>query len=204
VRCSPPADTLLTQRRAVVQRVVSTPRGKAYGILSVVSQLYGSPRIAFKIPPTVFQPQPDVDSALIVVDFPEERPRLGINECHLRTVLRAAFQMRRKMLRQVPRPAPAPLRPPARGRRARAAPAADGGLRRQSLKRILQEKEMTLPDAWGTLRPEVLTPPQFVELTKMIFGEGETPVGVDVWRGKLTDEARNPTLSARQEGGTLW
>ena len=122
VRCSPPADTLLTQRRAAAQRVVSTPRGKAYGILSVVSQLYGSPRIAFKIPPTVFQPQPDVDSALIVVDFPEERPRLGINECHLRTVLRAAFQMRRKMLRQVPRPAPAPLRPrTGTGRRPRGA-----------------------------------------------------------------------------------
>jgi hypothetical protein len=35
---------------------------------------------------TYTQPQPDVDSALICVDFPEKRPVLGINECHLRTV----------------------------------------------------------------------------------------------------------------------
>ena len=109
------------------------------------------------------QPQPDVDSALLVVDFPEEKPVFGVNECHLRTVLRGAFQMRRKMLRQ-------------------------------SLKKILNEKEMTLPDEWGTMRPEALTPQQFVELTKMIFGPGETPAGIAVWRGKLTDEARDPTL----------
>jgi 16S rRNA (adenine1518-N6/adenine1519-N6)-dimethyltransferase len=91
---------VLTMQLEVAQRVVSTPKGKTYGILSVVSQLYGEPHIAFKIPPTVFQPQPDVDSALVVIDFPKERPVLGINECHLRTVLRSAFQMRRKMLRQ--------------------------------------------------------------------------------------------------------
>jgi len=160
---------VITMQYEVAQRVVSTPRGKAYGILSVVTQLYGTPRLAFKIPPTVFQPQPDVDSALLVVDFPLEKPTLGVNECHLRTVLRASFQMRRKMLRQ-------------------------------SLKRILNEKEITLPDEWGTLRPEALAPQQFVELTKLIFGPGETPAGISVWRGKLTDEARDPTASARQEG----
>jgi hypothetical protein len=36
----------------------------------------------------------------------------------------------------------------------------------------------------------VLTPGQFIELTKLIFGEGETPEGVSVWRGKLDDAAR--------------
>ena len=76
---------VLTMQLEVAQRVVSTPTGKTYGILSVVSQLYGTPQIAFKIPPTVFQPQPDVDSALVVIDFPKERPEFGINECHLRT-----------------------------------------------------------------------------------------------------------------------
>jgi 16S rRNA (adenine1518-N6/adenine1519-N6)-dimethyltransferase len=91
---------VLTMQLEVAQRVCATPKGKTYGILSVATQLYGRPHIAFKIPPTVFQPQPDVDSALVVIDFPRERPTFGINLCHLRTVLRASFQMRRKMLRQ--------------------------------------------------------------------------------------------------------
>ena len=93
---------------------------------------------------------------------------------------------------------------------------------RQSLKELLKQNDVVLPDAWlfscpqslarfflhvcpawicrthargltrhrGTLRPEVLTPGQFIELTKLIFGEGETPQGVSVWRGKLDDAAR--------------
>ena len=63
-------------------------------------------------------------------------------------------------------------------------------LRKSYLQELLKQQQMTLPDEWGTLRPEVLTPAQFVELTKLIFGEGETPPGVSVWRGKLDDAAR--------------
>ena len=129
--------------------MVAAPKCKAYGILSVTSQLYSTPRLAFKIPPTVFQPQPDVDSALVVFDFPRQRPHFGINECHLRTVLRSSFQMRRKMLRQ-------------------------------SLKELCKTQNVILPDSWGTLRPEALSPQQFVELTKLIFGEGATPAGASV------------------------
>ncbi|EKX51492.1 hypothetical protein GUITHDRAFT_65961 [Guillardia theta CCMP2712] len=150
---------VLTMQWEVAQRVVSEPRCKPYGILSVVSQLYGTPKIAFKIPPNVFQPQPDVDSALVVIDFPKERPSFGINECNLRTVLRSAFQMRRKMLRQ-------------------------------SLKALVTERGIVLPEELGTRRPESLTPHEFIDLTKLIFGEGTTPEGVAVWRGKLDDLAR--------------
>jgi len=152
---------VITLQLEVAERICSPPGSKAYGILSVVSQLYGTPRLAFKIPSSAFQPKPDVTSALVVVDFPPHRPELDINECHLRTVLRAAFQQRRKMLRQ-------------------------------SLKQILKEKEVTLPDEWGTKRPEVLGARQFVELTKIIYGPGTTPdeVAGKVWRGKLDDVAR--------------
>lgn len=44
-------------------------RCKEYGILSVLFQLYTQPKINFKIPPTVFYPQPKVTSALITLDF---------------------------------------------------------------------------------------------------------------------------------------
>lgn len=55
-------------------------------------------------------------------------------------VLLAAFQQRRKMMRQ-------------------------------SLKDLLEQENLTLPPQWGTLRPEQLTPPQFLELTAALFGE---------------------------------
>ncbi len=38
---------------------------------------------------------------LVRIDFPEQRPRFDVNECHLRIVIRTAFHQRRKMLRQV-------------------------------------------------------------------------------------------------------
>lgn len=77
---------IVTMQLEVAQRVCAKPGSRTYGILSVAAQLYGVPRLLFKIPPTVFQPQPDVDSALICVDFPPVRPTFGINECNLRTV----------------------------------------------------------------------------------------------------------------------
>ena len=59
----------------VAERITAKPSTKQYGIPSVVFQLYGSPTMNFLIPPTVFYPQPDVESALLT---------LGINIfCHL-------------------------------------------------------------------------------------------------------------------------
>ena len=46
---------------------MAKPSTKQYGIPSVVFQLYGSPTMNFLIPPTVFYPKPDVDSALLTL-----------------------------------------------------------------------------------------------------------------------------------------
>jgi hypothetical protein len=37
---------------------------------------------------------------------------------------------------------------------------------RQSLKNLLASRDMTLPEEWATRRPEELSPPEFVELTR--------------------------------------
>lgn len=102
-------DHYLSVRRAVVtmqlevaQRIVAKPSSKQYGILSVVFQLYARPQILFHIPPTVFYPQPSVTSALISLDFTGKGP--GVNQAALKSVLSAAFQQRRKMLRQSLKP----------------------------------------------------------------------------------------------------
>lgn len=91
---------VVTMQWEVAQRLVAKPRTKEYGILSVVFQLYANPRVAFKIPPTAFYPQPKVTSALVVIDFPLSRPKFPVNTRKLRTVLTTAFRQRRKMMRQ--------------------------------------------------------------------------------------------------------
>jgi 16S rRNA A1518/A1519 N6-dimethyltransferase RsmA/KsgA/DIM1 with predicted DNA glycosylase/AP lyase activity len=57
---------VLTMQLEVAERITASPNTKDYGIPSVVFQLYCvSPKILFKIPPTVFYPAPKVDSALV-------------------------------------------------------------------------------------------------------------------------------------------
>lgn len=91
---------VVTMQLEVAERVIAKPRTKDYGIPSVVFQLYGTPSMNFKIPPTVFFPVPKVDSALITIDFTTPHPRLAsINRDCLRKILTYSFQQRRKMLR---------------------------------------------------------------------------------------------------------
>lgn len=154
VDCAPAVRrAVVTMQWEVGQRLVAQPGSKDYGILSVVFQLYCNPVLNFKIPPTVFYPQPKVDSALVTIDFPESREPFPVNAADLRTVINVAFNQRRKMLRQ-------------------------------SLKSVLKPLNVTLPDHWGTKRPEQLAPKEFLALTEFIYGpkperfEGQTRV----WR----------------------
>lgn len=57
----------ITQQLEVAERIVAKPSTKQYGIPSVVFQLYAAPKINFKIPPSVFYPKPNVDSALLTL-----------------------------------------------------------------------------------------------------------------------------------------
>ena len=69
------------------ERVLAKPNTKEYGIPSIVFQLYCSPVLNFKIPPTVFFPKPKVDSALMTLDFNKPlHPTLvyEVNPAHLR------------------------------------------------------------------------------------------------------------------------
>lgn len=151
---------VVTMQWEVAQRLVAKPRTRDYGILSVVFQLYATPKVACKIPNTAFYPVPKVTSALVVVEFPEERDLFPVQPAKLRTVLNTAFRQRRKMLRQ-------------------------------SLKSILNGQ--TLPEEFATRRPEELAPPEFLELTKAIFGaDPEAPgsSGEAVWRTQKLRDSR--------------
>jgi 16S rRNA (adenine1518-N6/adenine1519-N6)-dimethyltransferase len=87
--------TILVQRE-VAERFVAPPGGKAYGLPSVIAQVYTDPTLAFRVPPQVFYPPPTVESAVVVmarVDPPEEAAWAV-------EIARNAFGQRRKMLRR--------------------------------------------------------------------------------------------------------
>ncbi len=94
------ARAVLTMQREVAERLVARPSTKAYGILSVLVQLSARPKVCFHLSPNVFRPKPDVWSSTVRLDFPPESP-LGIevDRAQLSTVVRAAFNQRRKTLR---------------------------------------------------------------------------------------------------------
>lgn len=84
----------------VGERLAAPPGSKIYGAPSVKAAWYGSWRLAGTVSRQVFWPVPNVDSVLVGFDR-DAAPR-GTEEQRLRTfrIVDAAFQQRRKMLRQ--------------------------------------------------------------------------------------------------------
>ncbi len=55
----------LLMQREVAQRLIAAPGTREYGYLSVATQVYSQPEIAFGVPPGAFSPAPKVQSALV-------------------------------------------------------------------------------------------------------------------------------------------
>ncbi len=80
-------------QREVGERLASAPGSGVYGATSVLAQLAGDVRVARAVSRTVFQPVPNVDSALVVMDRRGPPPPAG-----LRALVHGAFAHRRKAL----------------------------------------------------------------------------------------------------------
>ena len=91
-----PSRMVLTIQHEVAQRVCA-PAGDL-SLLALSVQLYGVPRIAFRIPAGAFYPAPTVDSAVLVVDlFPQPAiPQEQIEDFF--RLAKAAFGQKRKIL----------------------------------------------------------------------------------------------------------
>ena len=90
---------VLMMQREVAQRIVASPGGKDYGALSVAVSYYARSEILRSFSSNQFYPAPGVDSALVRLRI-EETPRVDVeNEALFFRILRAAFQFRRKTLR---------------------------------------------------------------------------------------------------------
>ena len=80
-------------QREVADRLAAAPGGKSYGATSVLAQLACDVRFLRKVPRTVFHPEPNVDSALVVL-----RRRGARAAAELVALVHAAFAHRRKAL----------------------------------------------------------------------------------------------------------
>ncbi len=128
-------------QREVALRMASQPGNKQYGILSVLIQAWYDVEYLFTVEPSVFNPPPKVQSAVIRMTRNKVQ-HLGCNEELFKRVVKTTFNQRRKMLRVSLRqllPAEASL--------------------------------FASHASLLTLRPEQLTIPQFVELTNLVEEE---------------------------------
>lgn len=89
---------VLMFQKEVAERIAASPGTKEYGSLSVLSQVYTDVKLEFDLGPHLFFPKPKVTSSVVSLRVLDE-PRVHIcDPAFFRSVVRAAFSTRRKML----------------------------------------------------------------------------------------------------------
>ncbi|MEI6609890.1 MAG: 16S rRNA (adenine(1518)-N(6)/adenine(1519)-N(6))-dimethyltransferase RsmA [Deltaproteobacteria bacterium] len=92
------SDFMLMLQKEIVQRLVSVPNNRIYGVPSVILQMFASVEKIFDVPSTCFYPQPKVESAVVKGTF-REKPFVHLqDEIFFTGLVKAAFAQRRKML----------------------------------------------------------------------------------------------------------
>lgn len=134
-------------QKEVAERLAASPGCKAYGILSVLVQLYYKVDYLFTVEPGVFNPPPKVRSAVVRMTRNEvEHP--GCDEDLLRRVVKTTFNQRRKMMRGSIKPLLAELD--------------------QCCKGAAPNHTEFLAQPLLTCRPEQLSVAEFIDLTNLV------------------------------------
>ncbi len=84
-------------QKEVAQRITSKEGIKAYGVLSVLTQVFYKAHYLFEVPPTAFDPPPKVQSAVIRLERIHDYDEI-IDESLLRKIVKTAFNQRRKKM----------------------------------------------------------------------------------------------------------
>ena len=127
-------------QKEVAERLAARPGSKTYGILSILVQAWYDVEYLFTVEPGVFNPPPKVRSAVVRLTR-NQTADLGCDERLFRRVVKTTFNQRRKTLRNNLRPL---------------------------LSELGIEGSTFLQDKLFDLRPEQLSIPQFVELTRQV------------------------------------
>jgi 16S rRNA (adenine1518-N6/adenine1519-N6)-dimethyltransferase len=83
-------------QKEVGERIVARQGTKEYGILSVQLQRLASVKLLFNVSRHAFRPKPDVESCVIRLQF--DQPALSCTLKNFKSVVRTAFNQRRKMM----------------------------------------------------------------------------------------------------------
>jgi 16S rRNA (adenine1518-N6/adenine1519-N6)-dimethyltransferase len=83
-------------QKEVAERFVAGPGTRSYGVPSIVTALHADTELVSTVPPSVFYPMPEIDSAVIVMS--RIAPPTGAERAI--ELAGAVFQQRRKMLRR--------------------------------------------------------------------------------------------------------
>lgn len=91
-------DSVLMVQYEVAKRMTAKQGVKDYGILSVLLSYFAEVKLAFKVSPNVFYPKPNVDSAVVRINFRKLSESVEFQKAFI-SVVKASFGNRRKMLR---------------------------------------------------------------------------------------------------------
>ena len=92
-------DTIVVMmQKEVAERIAADPGSRTYGSLTVAVQYEMDAEVAFVVPRTVFIPQPNVDSAIIVLNQKEGDVERPISEMVFFKLVKGSFAHRRKSL----------------------------------------------------------------------------------------------------------
>ena len=137
-----PLDTITVMvQKEVAERMQVGPGTKDYGALSLAVQYYARPEVICDVPPSCFIPRPGVGSAVICLERYEQPPVFVENEKKMFSVIRAAFNQRRKTL-------------------VNALANASLGIAKEAVLNALEKQNLSL-----TIRGEALSLKQFAQLT---------------------------------------
>jgi 16S rRNA (adenine1518-N6/adenine1519-N6)-dimethyltransferase len=128
-------------QREVGERFAASPGTKTYGATSVLAQLSSDVRVVRRVPPTVFHPAPNVESAIVALRRHSPPPPREVAR-----LVHAGFAHRRKAL----------------PRALSLAPGAAPGVRERAREAL---EAMGHP---ADERAERLTPPEFAELAERL------------------------------------
>jgi 16S rRNA (adenine1518-N6/adenine1519-N6)-dimethyltransferase len=93
-------------QKEVAERVAAAPDTSEYGLLSVLLGLFADARIGMQVGRRHFHPPPEVESAVLVLDFLAAPRATIVDEQRFRALVKAAFAQRRKTLWNALRPVP--------------------------------------------------------------------------------------------------
>ena len=119
-------------QKELAERIVSKEGSKSYGRISIMCQVYCDVQIEFIVSRNVFQPKPDVDSAVLSF-YPKDMDLPNPNL--FSTFIKQSFSQRRKKLKN----------------------------------NLPQAYNVGLLDKWADMRPEEISPSEFVEIFNTIY-----------------------------------